>query len=210
MANSMTNLMQFAFNTFSLNEVTKQEVQEEYFDKIAYLTLEYTPKDESVERATQTFYFDLFWETTPVTCLNFAKLCEGVTEDVGYKGSKFHRVISDFMMQGGDFTKGNGTGGLSIYGEHFMDENFKQGHSEPGLLSMANAGKNTNGSQFFITFKQLFYLNEKHVVFGRVVPEQLDLLLDMFNGYKTTYEDVPIKPIKIKDCGLKKKDETVL
>jgi cyclophilin family peptidyl-prolyl cis-trans isomerase len=103
------------------------------------------------------------------------------------------------MAQGGDFTKGNGTGGESIYGEKFADENFKLRHTEKHLLSMANAGKNTNGSQFFITFVQTPHLNNKHVVFGRV--EQGRNIIDMMERGATDGNDVPRKPIKIRKCG---------
>ena len=118
--------------------------------------------------------FGLFGNDVPKTAENFRALCTGEKgkgksgKELTYRGSAFHRVIPDFMLQGGDFTRGDGTGGESIYGEKFKDENFKYKHDVPGLLSMANAGPNTNGSQFFITTVETPWLDGKHVVFGKV------------------------------------------
>ncbi|ATZ80220.1 cyclophilin ABH-like protein [Bodo saltans virus] len=137
----------------------------------------------------------LFSNIVPVTCRNFRTLCDNKS----YQNSPFHRIIQDFMIQGGDFTNGNGTGGKSIYGSKFEDENFDILHDQPYLLSMANAGKDTNGSQFFITTKKTPHLDGKHVVFGKVV-DGFDLI-DQLNLIETDNNDRPIKNVTILNCG---------
>ena len=148
--------------------------------------------------------FELFSKDLPKTTKNFYQLCTGESgmgkqgKKLHFKGSHFHRIIPGFMAQGGDFTKGNGTGGESIYGTKFADEGFKFKHDKKGMLSMANAGPNTNGSQFFLTFVPCPWLDKAHVVFGRMTKGEE--VLDKMETYGSKSGKTS-KTVTIADCG---------
>ncbi|KAL2916113.1 Peptidyl-prolyl cis-trans isomerase-like 1 [Polyrhizophydium stewartii] len=146
---------------------------------------------------------ELFKDIVPKTAENFRQLCTGEYRvrgvPQGYKNCHFHRVIKDFMVQGGDFLKGDGTGATSIYGERFPDENFQLKHSSAGLLSMANSGPNSNGCQFFITCAKCDFLDGKHVVFGRVIDGLL--VLRKIENVPTGSNNRPRLPVIITECG---------
>lgn len=178
-----------------INNIESQQRQND-FDNPKYVFFDISLKDNYKYENLGKILIQLFNKEVPKTCDNFYTL----VKDKKYKDILFHRVIKGFMIQGGDITNNDGTGGYSIYGDKFEDENFLIKHNTAGLLSMANSGPNTNGSQFFITTTPTPHLDDKHVVFGRVI-DGLETV-QLIENQLTDNNDKPIQDCYIKDCGI--------
>ncbi|TBU10717.1 peptidyl-prolyl cis-trans isomerase [Hamiltosporidium tvaerminnensis] len=168
---------------------------------------------ESKERVTERIIIKLYYDDVPRTCLNFYKFVEGfeVEEEDGkiknlrYLNSTFHRIIKDFVIQGGDVVRHDGRGSISIYGKQFEDENFMYKHDRVGLLSMANHGPDTNGCQYFITLGKAEWLDGKHVVFGEVLGEYLDVIKRISMVETRGRDNRPTSMVSVVGCGFIKK-----
>ena len=177
--------------TFELREkIVESKEEEKEVEKNLEMIIGFNNNKYNIE-------LKLYDNIVPLTCKNFRTIAKKGINGKTYNGNTFHRVIKDFMLQGGDIINGDGSGSVSIYGEKFNDENFSVSHSKPGLLSMANSGSNTNGSQFFITTVETPHLDGKHVVFGEVVKgfEYIKVL----EGVRTDNNDRPYQDITIVD-----------
>ncbi|CAF3023715.1 unnamed protein product [Rotaria socialis] len=161
-------------------------------------------KISSVPIRTERIVIALFGDICPMTVTNFITITKGLrrgSEQYLYKGTPFHRIVRDFVIQTGDFTHGDGTGGKSIYGDKFIDENFILSHRSPGWVSMANYGKDTNGSQWFITLVPARWLDGHHVAFGRVI-SGMDFVYELGEMEIFKGTSIPKKYVAIDDCGL--------
>jgi len=170
----------------------------------AWFDIEVRDLDGPGEDYRGRFVVALFGESCPMTTMNFAAIAKGFKRgrsSLSYKNTKIHRVVPDFLIQMGDVTIGDGTGGKSIYGDKFVDENFILSHRATGMVSMANHGKDTNGSQFFILLNKARWLDGKHVVFGKVI-KGLDVLKTLGDVPADSNTAVPKNNIRIVDCGV--------
>ncbi|WAR00674.1 PPIB-like protein [Mya arenaria] len=170
----------------------------------AWFDVEIKDMDGPGEDYRGRFVIALFGETCPMTAMNFAAIAKGFKRartSLWFKNTKIHRVVPDFLIQMGDVTVGDGTGGRSIYGDKFVDENFYLSHRAPGMVSMANHGKDTNGSQFFILLNKSRWLDDKHVVFGKVI-KGMDVVRTIGEVPTDKSNAVPKKTVKIIDCGI--------
>lgn len=157
-------------------------------------------------KKSERVYFELYADVVPKTAENFRQFCTGENlrnnKPMGFKETYFHRVIKSFMVQGGDFIAGDGTGSMSIYGEMFDDENFIMKHDKPGLLCMANSGPNTNGCQFFVTLDKCPWLDGKHVVFGRVIDASSMQVFRNIENLPCDFDtDRPKYDVLVTECG---------
>jgi cyclophilin family peptidyl-prolyl cis-trans isomerase len=208
-----SKLKEWYRNKYNIDVVKNQEIEEEYtedsFNETVDEAITQFVNENNNKMDRQKVYLDvsannkyigriiieLFNEIVPKTANNFYELCKNKK----YQNTKFHRIIKDFMIQGGDIDNLDGRGGSSIYGETFDDENFDITHDHAGLLSMANRGKNTNGSQFFITTNSAKHLDGQHVVFGRVI-NGMEVVMNI--EHVRTVEDKPTFDIYVSDCGI--------
>eukprot|EP00866_Antonospora_locustae_P001500 jgi/Antlo1/1500/2046 len=193
----MLLLVSLLFFAELIPQVKNTETDECFFFDVSYVNAlgERKPKERIIIK--------LYTKVVPRTCHNFVRFIEGVERDgkiYSYKNNIFHRIIDNFMIQAGDVTHRNGTGGFSVYGRKFEDENFTKKHDRAGLLSMANAGRNTNGSQFFITVAKTPWLDNKHVVFGEVDASCMDVVHEI-SKVETNEWDQPLEDVVIVDCG---------
>lgn len=175
----------------------------------AWFDVEVKDLDGPGQDYTGRFVIALFGETAPMTVLNFASITKGYKrgrDNLQYKNSFVHRVVPDFVLQMGDITRGDGSGGRSIFGERFNDEDFVLSHRAAGWVAMANHGPDTNSSQFYILLTKARWLDSKHVVFGKVI-RGFDVISELGDVPADPYTAIPKKRIKIIDCGLNEVDE---
>jgi cyclophilin family peptidyl-prolyl cis-trans isomerase len=191
------NLIDQSNNIDQSNEIDDNLniVVDEYIKSKAriHVFMDISINDENIGKVI----IELFNDIVPLTVDNFVYMIKN-----NYKGSIFHRIIKDFIIQGGDYLNGDGTGINSIYGQYFKDENFILKHDNKYIISMANAGPDTNGCQFFITLNPTPSLDNKHVVFGKIVGEESQMIIDKLGEVLTNDNDMPIVKCIIEDCGI--------